>query len=413
MLYMVIFAALALGFYAQTAMSSQVASNQRRQREAQVAAETGLHFIRLQLSKVDIGPEVPDHSIFEELGMQLHGKLVATGNLGTSGTVGTTPTGVITIPEGDHNYIKLPSGEFRAILTDQGKFVRVKVIGRSPHSAFRRAVQQDYTFMKRYALASVDALMFNGEGKLDGYDSAAGPYSAATATPSALGSNGSITLTGNSIIKGDAIPGPASSVIKTASDTISGSIAPRTELLAPTPVSPGIYATSNDNAKIPAGFYNAVTGVLTVAATPTLTLPGGIYYVTKLDALANSTITMTGPVTIYVVGDVALKGKTINTYSPTVTPLNPLPGNFRLMVAKPPAALKSTVTILMTGSLYASIVAPESEVSLGGSNTIDFYGSIVAKKITTQGNTNIHADKRSAPGGNFSAKGSSYLEVLP
>ena len=54
MLFLIVFAALSVGFYAQTNMSVQVSNNERRSKEALAAAEAGLQFIRYQLSRVTI-----------------------------------------------------------------------------------------------------------------------------------------------------------------------------------------------------------------------------------------------------------------------------------------------------------------------------------------------------------------------
>jgi hypothetical protein len=404
MLFMVVFAALALGFYAQTTISAQVSSNERRTREAQVNTESGLQFTRYLLKKIDIGPDVPAHSVFEELGMQLDGMLVDTGNLGPDGVVGRDVPGVITIPEGKDKYIKLPSGHFRAVIreaADGSPIVKVKIIGRSPEGTAVRAVQQEYQYIKRYGMASRDSIMFNGEGTLDGYDSSVGPYSAATAFATAMATNSNITLTGNTVIKGDASPGVTGTLTKNSNDTITGSTAKLTTALDFPPVSAGAYATVNDNAILPAA--NFVGGNLTISGT--VKLVAGTYYVQTFTANANSILDMTlanGPVIIYVNGNVDLKGKEIKTYQNRAA-------NFRIYVTK----ANTTVKIPMDGKLYVAIMAPESAITMGGNNTIDIFGVLVGKSILLEGNTNIHADKRAIDGGYFSRKAQSYLEVTP
>src|SRR4051812_17262150 len=54
MLYLVLFSTLAVGFYAATTMSAQMARNDRSGAEAQLAAESGLQFMRYQLGCMDI-----------------------------------------------------------------------------------------------------------------------------------------------------------------------------------------------------------------------------------------------------------------------------------------------------------------------------------------------------------------------
>src|SRR4051812_36501712 len=54
MLYMVLFAALALGFYAATTMSSQLSRNEQQISEAQLATESGVQFTRFYLGTMDL-----------------------------------------------------------------------------------------------------------------------------------------------------------------------------------------------------------------------------------------------------------------------------------------------------------------------------------------------------------------------
>src|SRR3954467_5126750 len=54
MLYMVLFAVLAIGFYAGTTLSAQVSRNERTIADAQLSAESGLQFMRYQLGSMDI-----------------------------------------------------------------------------------------------------------------------------------------------------------------------------------------------------------------------------------------------------------------------------------------------------------------------------------------------------------------------
>src|SRR5687768_5755677 len=49
MLYLLLFSALALGFYAQTNLSVQIVRGEFKSGEAQVATESGLRFIRFHL----------------------------------------------------------------------------------------------------------------------------------------------------------------------------------------------------------------------------------------------------------------------------------------------------------------------------------------------------------------------------
>ena len=82
MLYLIVFSALALGFYAQSSLSAQLSSNERRLNESQAAAESGLQFMRYWLSSLDIPGDKPKDKVLEEVYMQLAGKLEPTATMG-------------------------------------------------------------------------------------------------------------------------------------------------------------------------------------------------------------------------------------------------------------------------------------------------------------------------------------------
>src|SRR5437764_10747075 len=75
MLFMVIFSALALGFYAATTTASQVASNEKTSLSAQMAAESGIQFIRYHLSSLHIPPGLQGSQLFDEVYTQLSNRL--------------------------------------------------------------------------------------------------------------------------------------------------------------------------------------------------------------------------------------------------------------------------------------------------------------------------------------------------
>ena len=146
MLYLVVFASLALGFYAQTNMSVQVSNNERRMKEALMAAECGLQFIRLELSKTTIPalyPPLTDDQVFEELQMDLKGQLEAGANLEDGATVGdiiydqdatdgVTPP-YFELPADGRQYVRITETGpyFRVRIAQQGRDVVVTAIGKS------------------------------------------------------------------------------------------------------------------------------------------------------------------------------------------------------------------------------------------------------------------------------------------
>src|SRR5688572_9246411 len=102
MLYLVIFSAVALGFYTQTNVSRQVSSSEQRLHEAQVAAESGVAFIKYHLSSLNV-PHLAPAARLEEIYMQLATRLDGSASLG-GGIVGYDGN-AIHIPDGNANFV--------------------------------------------------------------------------------------------------------------------------------------------------------------------------------------------------------------------------------------------------------------------------------------------------------------------
>lgn len=96
MLFLILISCLAVGFFYQVATSVEIAANERRINSAQLAAESGLQFVRYQLATVDIPPGTSDANMASVLLTNLQAKLESTANLGAapvarSGNVITLP----------------------------------------------------------------------------------------------------------------------------------------------------------------------------------------------------------------------------------------------------------------------------------------------------------------------------------
>src|SRR5690348_14547264 len=118
MLYLVLFSTLALGFYAATTTSNEVVANDKLIAGAQAAAESGMDFMRYQLSLVTIPPGTTAANIQSELYKDLQNQLNTSQNLG-SYSIGTSDN-VIQIPASTSAYIPLDktnNNSFRATIT--------------------------------------------------------------------------------------------------------------------------------------------------------------------------------------------------------------------------------------------------------------------------------------------------------
>ena len=128
MMYLLIFSTLALGFYSAVTMSSQVAGNERTTQAALVAAESGVQYLRYHLSAMDIRAGLSADQMFEEIYMQLAGRLDGTANLG-GGMIGYDGS-TISIPE--TGYVSLDregAQRFRITLSRAGDLLVARVVG--------------------------------------------------------------------------------------------------------------------------------------------------------------------------------------------------------------------------------------------------------------------------------------------
>jgi hypothetical protein len=219
----------------------------------------------------------------------------------------------------------------------------------------------------RYAAIGLDFIKMSGNAS-NGYKKK-GEYDYA----GSIASNGDITLTGSSLVTGDAFPGVGRRVI--GANHVTGSTNPLTRPLVYPQADPGTAANMNDNSAIPSTALSA--GVIKLGSQKSVTLPGGVYYVKGLDMAAGSTLTFTGPATMYVTGSVLLGGHAV-TY-------NEIPDNFKLIVLG-----SGIVDLNGSTALFSDLYAPGSAIDLHG--TGDIFGAIVGKSISMTGSSAIHYD---------------------
>ena len=173
MLYLMVFSALALGFYAATTTAGQVAGNERTTLAAQLAAESGVQFLRYHLSALDITAGQLPHRMFEDVYHQLATRLDPTMNMGGS-IVGYDGTN-ITVPQ--NGYVKLdPQGKqkFRIIISRSGDLLVARVIGRGGTLTMGRGVEVRFqkannaTAIFNYGIASRGTISTSGNSSITG-----------------------------------------------------------------------------------------------------------------------------------------------------------------------------------------------------------------------------------------------------
>lgn len=161
MVYLMIFSALALGFYSATTTSSQMSSSDQNIGKAHLAAESAMDFMRYQLASVHIPPSTPSNQVINSLYTNLQGQLEGTSNL--AGQTIAMSGNTIEIPGATGSSIKLDSGNesrFHATITDWAGEIVVKVDGMNGSASVRRAFTMDFSRQQHttsafnYAVAS-------------------------------------------------------------------------------------------------------------------------------------------------------------------------------------------------------------------------------------------------------------------
>jgi Tfp pilus assembly protein PilX len=226
MLFMVVFSALALGFYATVNTSAQVSANQRNAIEAMVTAESAIAFIKYHLNRLDVPDSIPAADQFEEAYMQLSGNLDNTANL-NGGVVGYAP-GVITIPEKDYVYLDKDKRKKFSVKIEQAGDVLVGTFtGVANGAKLSRAIEvkfgkaQNASNIFNFGVASKGTIATSGNSRVIG------------ATDPTKGSIMSTSLAANPIdIQGKEVSGdlttsnPSASVTFKTGSSIGGTTAP-------------------------------------------------------------------------------------------------------------------------------------------------------------------------------------------
>ncbi len=353
MFYLAIFSVLAIGFYSSVTTQIQLSYNDMNINAAQASAESGMQYVRYQLSALNIPNSTPTAQLFSSVYSQLSTSMNSTGNLG-SDTVGLSGS-TISLPGTAGHWINLDSNgaRFLSTVTQSGQQLVVKTTGQARNGQIMRAIQMNYGVAQKasgifgYGVASRGSISMNGNTKILGAtDPTKGSILSATTT---LGT--ALTMTGSPQISGDASfvdPNAVTSI--SSGSTIdgfapsSGNFAahvhkgvdaptfPQVDTAAFLPYCTNTYTSGNTliNCILPPGNYNfsgntTIKGILyiktpaTVKFTGNLTIQGCIVVENNpLGSPATNTLNFAGNVSAsgietlpvsatYPAGEVALK----------------------------------------------------------------------------------------------------------
>ncbi len=234
MLFLVLFATLALGFYAAVSTSVQVSGNERRANEAMLAAESGMAFIKYQLASLNIPGGTSPDQLFNVVYTQLSSQLNGTSNMGDNTVQLSADQTTITVPGPSGAWINLDDSgsQFQASIKElaNGQQLEVRVTGQVSGINVSRSIQLDYAVARNasdifnYGVATNGTLALSGNAKIQGKTDPAKGSVLTTATGTG---NEPITMSGNCTISGDvSMANPDGSIGYSGNVSIGGSSSP-------------------------------------------------------------------------------------------------------------------------------------------------------------------------------------------
>jgi hypothetical protein len=384
MLYLVIFSALAVGFYGATTTSAQVSGNERRAYESLVAADSGVKFVRYHLSGVRIPPGLTPAKAFEELGMQLHERLDTQTNFATcpiycgASEIRIPDAGYVALDRAGHKFrvsIKFDPADGTLILNSVGAAGSATSLAKAIQQTFARV--EDPSVLWGFGVASRGPLTLSG-GIVKGVDDA----SRGSVLVDNLASTAGISMSGSALISGSvSLVNPAGTV--SGGGTIGTFTTPATWPVTkgvPEPIFPSVD---------PSPYVNYL-------ATQTVTILTGNPAVTNLDnvrikASANPTfkagsyirgvILIESPNKVSIPGGCTIEG-VIVAYTPTAGGTNQIVFSGGSAVKGPENLPDSFGAIKYMGG--GSILAPNFAVTMSGGST-SFGGTLLCSSLGLSG----------------------------
>ena len=227
LLYLLIFSALALGFFSAVTIAAQIAHNDEKALGAQVAAESGLKFVQYQLSRVRVPGNTPPNRIMEEV----HKDLVAQqGNSDNVAGRGIELSGeTIRFPAGTDNYVALDAegAGFRSDISNFGDgWLHVTVDGRYRGTVISRTIELYFESVPLSSNIFDFAIVTRGPIRMTGNASIGGTgmVPADNSVLSLHQGSTPLTMNGNPSIAGDAyMTNPRGNASLTGGASVGGS----------------------------------------------------------------------------------------------------------------------------------------------------------------------------------------------
>lgn len=386
MMYLVLLATLAVGFYAATGMSGQISKNERCLAQLRLANDSGIEFVRYQLGNIILPYGTNSTNLLSNTATALGNALNGTSNMGGS-TIAIT-NGTIYIPSATTWITVDPTAQtkFRAAITQSGNNLIVTVHSSGPTKASIKGIQMQFQTTP-FSMVGLSSITLRGAAYTDSYDSTKGAYVQANAHQNgSIASNGNILLTNTVKVNGAARPGPGMTTTLQNAATVSGLSAPLPGSVSyPAVTLPAVYTDLGD--------VNMSSG--------TTSLAGGTYLIHNLTLSGTAIVNWTGPVNLYIQNSYSVsQSAQINTYQN-------LPANRTLHFLPTCTTATWSGSNICVGELYA----PNTDFTISGS--VELFGRITAHSINNTSTGGMHSDESMAPcgAGGFMVVPGSYLEV--
>jgi hypothetical protein len=245
-------------------------------------------------------------------------------------------------------------------------------------------------------------LWLGSTGVVDSFDSGGGAYDPAgnSGTRGNTGANGDVAIDHSTEIKGDVKAGD--DIFEDAGVSVTGSKTAQ--------------ANPESFPQIPP---KTATNVLTVPAFQTMNLTAGTYIYKYLDLGDGASLTVNGPVTIYVTGP-PIPGDTLGhvVRLGTNVTLGSAPGTQLRIITKSNGTDAEFVPFLAGAGFrfYGSLYGTNTDVYIRSNSEI--YGSIIARTILTGSGTKIHYDQSTSNlpvchNGKYTILLGTWREIIP
>jgi uncharacterized Zn-binding protein involved in type VI secretion len=249
----------------------------------------------------------------------------------------------------------------------------------------------------------------NSSQSTDSYNSTTDPSHTTYLQHGTIGSNGDINLTGVPVsVHGDVT---AAGTASPGNSTVTGSVTSGAPQVAfpPAPSCPfngygaqplngSISCTSTSgNHTSTCNPLDSSTGTLTAANSQEITLSSGVYCFSSASITGQATITLTGPVTMYLTSTNTATNFGGGGFVNYVSGGNSYASNLQIFSSYNSGGDSSNVGLSLMGgsSLYGAIYAPEATIKIGGggNNTFSFIGAAVGGAALLNGNVSFLYDE--------------------